>query len=147
MDSSNLVNREQAILLKKKMKEIKKQAKHLRVHVNTTPIDCLTIDNLTQGTIRNNKCYYSRSTITVDPFGNVMGCFHFNNFLLGNLKTMPFYAIWRNKKHRLFLHAQKKGDIKICHNCISGVHRNPTFLQTLYRMTYFKILKKGFDEP
>ena len=146
LDSSNLLTREQAYLLKKKMKNIRELAKKLRIKIVTQHIDALTIDNLTKGMIPNKKCYFCRYTVSIDPFGNVMGCFHFNNYILGNIKYVPFSLIWKNKNHRRFLKFQKKGKIKICNNCISGVHRNPTLLQSFYRATYFILKGKGFDE-
>lgn len=146
LGSSNLLSREQAHLLKKKMKTIRKLAKSSKMKIATKHIDVLTIDNLIQGTIPNKKCYFCRYTVTIGPFGNVMGCFHFNNYVLGNIKNVPFSLIWNNEKHRSFLKSQKKGEIKICKNCISGVHRNPTFFQSLYRKVYFSLKGKGFDE-
>jgi len=146
LGSSNLLSREQALLLKKKIKDIRELAKSPKMKIATQHIDALTIDNLTQGTVPNKKCYLCRYTVSIDPFGNVMGCFHFNNYLLGNIKKVPFSSIWNNKKHRSFLKFQKKGEINICKNCISGVHRNPTFFQSLYRKAYFSLKRKGFDD-
>jgi len=147
LGSSNLLSKEQAYLLKKKMKYIRELAKSLKIKITTQHIDTLTIENLTQGTVPNKKCYYCRYTVSIDPFGNVMGCFHFNNYQLGNIKNLPFSSIWNNNKHRSFLKFQKNGEIKICKNCISGVHRNPTFFQSLYRMAYLSLKGKGFDDP
>jgi MoaA/NifB/PqqE/SkfB family radical SAM enzyme len=147
LGSSNLLTLEQAHLLKKKIRDIRESANNIKIKITTQHIDTLTIDNLTQGTVPNKKCYYCRYTVSIDPFGNVMGCFHFNNYQLGNIRNIPFSAIWDNKKHRSFLNLQKKGEIKICKNCISGVHRNPTFFQSLYRMAYFSLKRKGFDDP
>ena len=146
LDSSNLLNREQAHLLKKKMRDIRELAKSSKMKILTQHIDVLTNYNFNQGNIPNKKCYYCRYTVTIGPFGNVMGCVHYNNYLLGNIKNAPFSSIWNNEKHRSFLKFQKKGEIKICKNCISGVHRNPTFFQSLYRKAYFSLKGKGFDE-
>jgi MoaA/NifB/PqqE/SkfB family radical SAM enzyme len=90
------------------MKDIRENAKSSKIKISTQHIDALTIDNLTQGTIPNKKCYYCRYTVSIDPYGNVMGCFHFNNFLLGNIKNATFSSIWNNKKHRNFLEFQKE---------------------------------------
>jgi hypothetical protein len=65
---------------------------------------------------------------------------------MGNIMNDSFSSIWNNKKHRIFLESQKEGKIKLCKNCISGVHRNPTFYQSFYRMMYLKLMGKGFDE-
>ena len=146
-DSSNLLSKEQAIFLKKKMKSVKALAKELDMIVITFNIDILTIDNLVNGTIPNKKCYFSRYTVAIDPFGNVMGCFHFNNYILGNIMKEPFSSIWKNKKHKVFLKSQKNGEIKLCRHCISGINRNLTFFQNSYRRLYINLMGKGFDEP
>lgn len=146
LSSSNLLCIEEAYLLKKKMKKIRDLSKKFKIKIVTSVIDTLTIDNLINGTIPNKKCYICRNWVTIDPFGNVMGCFHYNNFIYGNIKDVPFKSIWKNNKHLSFIEAQKKGKIKICQNCVSGVNRNATFDQTIYRLAYFNIKGKGFDE-
>lgn len=146
LNSSNLLCREEAYLLKKKMKKIRDLSKKFKIKIVTSVIDTLTIDNLINGTIPNKKCYICRNWVTIDPFGNVMGCFHYNNFIYGNIKDVPFKSIWKNNKHLSFIEAQKKGKIKICQNCVSGVNRNATSDQTIYRLAYFNIKGKGFDE-
>lgn len=147
LSSSILLNREQAYLLKKKIEEIKESAKKLKIKIYTSVIDSLSIVNLIDGTIPNKKCYLCRNWVTIDPFGNVMGCFHYNNYIFGNIKDLQFSSIWKNNKHFIFMDAQKKGEIKLCENCISGVNRNKTFDQSIYRLLYFNLIKKGFDSP
>jgi len=144
--SSNLLSREQAYLLKKKMKNVRELEKNLKMKIYTYVLDSLTIDNLTNGTIPNKKCYMCRYLVTIDPFGNVVSCFHYNNYILGNVKDLPFSSIWKNKKYHRFLKLQKEGGIKICENCVSGVKRNSTLCQNLYRNAYFILKGKGFDE-
>lgn len=146
LGKSNLLTREDAVLLKKKMNDIKKSSDNYSIVISTKHIDSLTIDDLVNGTIPNKKCYMCHSMITIDPFGNVLGCFHYNNFIYGNVKDFSFSDIWRNKKHISFLKSQRAGNIRICKNCISGVNRNASFYQSLYRSAYFNIFGKGFDE-
>ena len=147
LDESNLLNRQEAVLLKKKINEIKKTAVNYKFLVSTKHIDSLTIDDLINGIIPNKRCYICHSMVTIDPFGNVMGCLHYNNYLYGNLKDTPFAHIWKNRKHLIFLESQRSGKIKICNNCVSGVIRNATLHQTIYRSAYFKIKGEGLDSP
>ena len=147
LGKSNLLNRDEAILLKKKIKEIKELKNNFKLHISTIHIDSLTIDDLVNGTIPNKKCYMCHMTVTVDPYGNVMGCLHYNNFICGNIKDSSFSSVWRNNKHLSFLEAQRLGKIKICKNCISGVNRNVTMTHSIYRSAYFNLFGKGFDSP
>ena len=144
--SSNLLNLEQANLLKKKMKNIRELANNLKMKISTSVIDALTIENLVNGTIPNKKCYICRCLVTIDPFGNVICCTHYNNYFFGNIKKETLSSIRKNNKFRSFLNSQKKGKIKICENCVSGVNRNSTLFQTIYRDIYFRFEGKGFDE-
>lgn len=144
---SNLLNRQEAVLLKRKIKDIKKSAVNYEFLISTRHIDSLRINDLINGTIPNKKCYICHSMVTVDPFGNVMGCLHYNNYLYGNIADKPFKKIWNNRKHRIFMNYQSAGRIKICSNCISGVIRNSTLYQTILRSAYFKIKGKGLDSP
>ena len=64
---------------------------------------------------------------------------------MGNIMDSSVSSIWKGTKHKRFLKAFKKGDIKICENCISGVNRNPSFSQLLYSTAYLKFKRKGFD--
>ena len=75
-----------------------------------------------------------------------MGCFHYNNYILGNIKNDSYSSIWKNKKHLSFIKSQKKGEIKMCENCISGTSRNATLYQSVYRYLYFTLTGKGFDD-
>lgn len=134
---SSLLNRAQAVLLKKKINDIKKSADKYKLAISTRIIDSLTIDDLVNGTIQNKKCYMCCSAVTIDPYGNVMGCFHYNNYIVGNIMKTPLSSIWRNSKHQNFIKAQAKGHIKICKNCVTGVSRNATLFQSIYRSTYF----------
>jgi MoaA/NifB/PqqE/SkfB family radical SAM enzyme len=147
LDSSNLLTKEQAISLKKKMKSVRELAKNLNMIVTTFNIDILTIDNLTKGTIPNKKCYFCRYTITIDPFGNMIGCFHYNNYVIGNIMKEPIFSLWKNNKHQIFLKSQKNNEIKLCRHCISGINRNLTFFQNSYRKFYINVMGRGFDEP
>jgi MoaA/NifB/PqqE/SkfB family radical SAM enzyme len=145
LGASNLLNKDQAYLLKEKIKNINNSAKKSKIFINTKHIDTLTVENLVNGTVPNKRCYISRYIVTIDPFGNLLGCFHFNNYIFGNIMDNPFSSGWNNKKHNNFFKSQKKGEIKICENCISGVHRNPTIFQVIYRNIYFNLNKKGFE--
>jgi len=145
VSKSSLLNRDEAILLKKKINDIKKSIDKNNLIITTRHIDSLTVDDLVNGTVSNKKCYICHIMVTVDPFGSVMGCLHYNNFFYGNIKNESFSSIWRNKKHLSFLESQRTGKIKICKNCISGVNRNTTFGQSFYRSAYFNFIRKGFE--
>lgn len=142
---SLLLNREQAQLLKKKLKEIKAKAKNLKIRITTRNIDMLTVEDLYKGTFPHKRCYVCRYLISVDPYGNVIPCLFFNNYNLGNIRQGHIFKIWNNAKHRNFIKHVDKNGIAICKYCALSVERNPTFLQDI-KKGYFIFAKKGMDE-
>lgn len=144
-DSSLLLNREQARLLKRKLKSIKKMLGTMKVHITTRNIDILTIENLEKGTFPNRRCNVCRYLITVDPYGNIIPCPFFNTYSLGNISQNQIDDIWRNARHRNFIKYVDDGRIELCKYCVLGVERNSTFIQGLMK-GYFTLTKKGLDE-
>jgi MoaA/NifB/PqqE/SkfB family radical SAM enzyme len=135
---------DQAVLLKTKIANIKKEAKHLGIGASTKNIDILTVDNLVSGRFPNKKCYMIRYFVAVDPYGNIMGCPWFNNYHIGNFREQHMRSIWNNKKHRQFMRAQKRGEFDMCTNCIMGVQRNATLFEMIQKW-YMKMTKTGKD--
>jgi MoaA/NifB/PqqE/SkfB family radical SAM enzyme len=129
--ASYLLNSDQAILLKRKLASVKLLARQLRFRISTKNIDILTVSDLVNGRFPNKKCYITRYLISVDPYGNVMGCPFFNNYYIGNIQDESIKSIWKNQKHRKFVKLQKLGYFGICRNCIVGVQRNATFSESL----------------
>ena len=80
---SVLLNKGQAMTLKKTLREIRKRFITTKLEILTVNIDTLSIKDIYQGTINNKKCYMERREVTVDPYGNVAPCPFFNNYFLG----------------------------------------------------------------
>jgi len=130
-DSSVLLNKEDAIFLKDKIKEMNHQKVKEGPRVDTQKIDFLSREELVLGRFPNKKCYICRNIVHVDPYGNVLGCLHFNNYHLGNVRKQSLESIWRSEKHKHFIRHQNKNAIDICKFCSNGVQRNYTPLQSL----------------
>ncbi|MDP3024012.1 MAG: radical SAM protein [candidate division Zixibacteria bacterium] len=131
-DSSILVSSEEAEILKQKIKQIKEKAKKIdKFHVSAKNIDVLDIKSLKNGIFPHKRCYVCRYLISIDPYGNVMGCPFFSNYFLGNIKTEKFSSIWNNAKHRKFIRMQAQGKLEMCRYCIISVERNPTFWESI----------------
>jgi len=138
---SILLNEKEARYLKKKLQQIRKISIN-KPRINTTKIDFLSTKNLINGQFPNKKCYICRNIVTIDPYGNVIGCLHFNNYLIGNIKQTPLHLIWRDHKHLTFIKAQTEGRIDICKFCSNGVLRNYTPFQSLQSL-YYEAFKKA----
>ena len=133
-DDPILANKEEAAQLKNNIRAIKKMAKNAGLVIQINNIDCLSLENLSKGTIPHKKCYIERNEVTVDPYGNIVICPFITNFTLGNLVESTFLNIWNNEKHQLFRKAQNTGRLPMCRHCILGVQRNPGVLKSLQRI-------------
>jgi len=138
---SVLLSAEEARLLKKTLERIKKRFAR-KITIYTTNIDILSEQNLSEGTIPNSKCYVARNEVTVDPYGDVVGCLFINNYIYGSLLTEDFDSLWKSKKQRRFIEAQGKGEMKMCEHCILGAQRNPTFLRSMKRIYLSRVEPK-----
>ena len=144
-DPSLLLNTQQAMLLKNKIRDIKDTRKKYSVRIVTRNIDVLGLRELTSGCFPNKKCYICRYLITVDPFGNIIPCPFFNNYHLGKVPESPCNAVWGNQRHRQFIHAADTGKIAMCKYCILGVERNATILQEI-QQSYLTYRDRAIDE-
>ena len=123
-EQSLLLTREQALQLKDKLEALKRSPLARRIHLVTSNIDVLTVDELAQGVVHQKRCYICHTLITVDPFGNVLPCPFFDNYHLGNVREQPFSSIWNNTRHRRFRRLQSQGRFPMCRHCILSVERN-----------------------
>ncbi|MFA5100209.1 MAG: GNAT family N-acetyltransferase [Candidatus Omnitrophota bacterium] len=135
---SVLAGREEAVLLKDKIEKIKRNADR-SIHVVTKNIDCLTVEEMSQGRVPNKKCYMCRSLVVIDPYGNVLPCAFYNKYSLGNAASQSIGEIWKNKSHLEFIDFIDNKKPDICGHCIVGVERNPTVMQAIRKM----LLEKG----
>jgi Fe-coproporphyrin III synthase len=136
--SSVLANRQEAILIKDKIKSIK-AAWDNSIQLVTKNIDCLTADEMSQGVLPNKKCYMCRSLVVIDPYGNVLPCAFYNRYRLGNAATENIRTIWNNHNHREFINFIDRQKPDMCRHCIVGVERNPTIIQAVRKI----LLEKG----
>lgn len=136
-DESVLLSKEQAGILKEKLRKIKDHYLNKDLDILTINIDTLTEKNLYNGTILNKKCYVERTEVSIDPYGNVVACPFINNYFLGNILEEDFSKIWNNAAHLKFRHYQNSGKIALCNHCILGVQRNHSFSMALKRNLYY----------
>jgi len=137
-NGSHLLSIEEAKELKYIIKNIKKESQTMRVNCITRNIDDLTIYNMMKGEFPRRKCYMSHSLITLDPYGNILGCPFYNNYSIGNIKERKFSEIWNNDLHIYFKRIVNDKETKppMCNYCILAVERNPSFIGSFKRLFY-----------
>lgn len=144
-EKSIFLNRQQAIELKQKLRTMRAKSGKMKVYMNSRNVDVLSIEELTTGIFPVKKCYICRYLIIVDPYGNVIPCPFYNNYILGNVKDKHLKAIWNNEKHKQFIKFIDAGKSAICKHCILTIQRNLTLLQS-FRKHYFGFAKIALDE-
>jgi MoaA/NifB/PqqE/SkfB family radical SAM enzyme len=130
-DRSILVNEDQAKIVKAKVARMKEDVRRMKISLQCENIDKLTIGQMVSGFCDNRRCYITRTKLTIDPRGNVLGCSFFGNWILGNIRQQPLSEIWNNGKHKSFMKHFSRRDMKLCDHCIMGVQRNPTPIQNI----------------
>lgn len=129
--NSILASRDQAQIIKDKIKQMKIDARTMNISLQCENVDKLTIDQMAEGLCDNRRCYITRGKVTVDPRGNVVGCCNYGEWTLGNVRDEHLRDIWNNKKHKEFMKHFAHRDMKLCEHCIVGVQRNPTAYQNI----------------
>lgn len=128
---SILVDEEQARTIKSRIARMKQDVRHMKISLQCENMDKLTVGQMVTGMCDNRRCYITRSKITIDPYGNVLGCAFFDNWILGNIRNHSLEEVWNNDRHKRFMKHFARGDIKMCDYCILGVQRNPTVAQNV----------------
>jgi MoaA/NifB/PqqE/SkfB family radical SAM enzyme len=126
---SALVTEEQAYAVKERIELMKREAYGMRTVLVTDRIDKLTIENMVTGRFDNKRCYRIRFKVTIDPFGNVLACPFFSNWIVGTVHDERATKIWGNGKHKAFMRAFREGPLALCDHCVLGVQANPTLYQ------------------
>jgi MoaA/NifB/PqqE/SkfB family radical SAM enzyme len=132
---SILVDQTQAHMLRTKVRQLKKEARRMKINLMTENIDCLKVENLVAGEFGNKKCYIARFKVAIDPYGNILPCPFFGDYHLGNIKKEQIQQIWKNERHLSFVRNLIKIWPVFCRHCILGVQRNRTFWQLLQDRT------------
>lgn len=128
---SSFVTEEEAKTLKQWIEDKRKIARSTRVVFNAENVDALSVKQMGSGVVPWRRCYMCRTTMLVDPSGNVLCCPFFSKYSLGNLTSEPLGKIWGNARHRLFIHAQAQKKIAICKQCVLTIQRNPSLIGAL----------------
>ncbi len=140
--SSLLLSYSEAKKLKRVVRKVTRLYRNTGMVIYSLNIDTLSIKDLANGTVPMKKCYIERNEVTVDPYGNVIVCPFFSNYILGNLMENSLKKIWNSEKHLRFREKQNSGDLEICRHCIMMVERCYGIRKGLERIYYKRIREK-----
>jgi MoaA/NifB/PqqE/SkfB family radical SAM enzyme len=141
--SSALLDWEGAVRLKETIAGLK-TPKRFRsdLNIDTGKVDMMSKEEIVAGRYRHRRCYITRSWINMDPYGNMIGCPQYNNYLIGSVRDRPLPSLWRNQRHLDFMEARARGDFAICRFCSMGAGTNNTPWQKI-QSEYFRLARTG----
>ncbi|HUV60172.1 MAG TPA: radical SAM protein [Desulfatiglandales bacterium] len=132
---SHLLSKEQAMNLSKSIKRLRSKRSELPFYLTLSHLESFDTDTYTKGVFPLFPCNLCRTVITMTPYGEVVPCPMFSDFILGNLLEEDLCRIWGNDKHRKFLAKQCNGEFAICRKCnMSHFYPGPT--ETFHQIFY-----------
>ncbi len=135
---SNLVRKETVSVLRHQLGlarryERPKDSPEGRFRVNTINTDVLTDSDVVNGTIPGRRCFIERAEIVIDPYGNIVPCFFFDTYSMGNVRDGALRRSLETPERGRFRSYREHGQLKMCNHCIHTVVRNRTAVDTIKR--------------
>jgi radical SAM protein with 4Fe4S-binding SPASM domain len=94
--------------------------------VSTVSIDVLSDDDLVHGTVPGRRCFVDHNEIVIDPYGNVVPCFFFDTYSVGDVRNGALDGSLETPERREFRTFRDHGKLEMCKYCIHSVVRNRT---------------------
>lgn len=104
-----------------------------QVEVCTTSIDVLSDADLVNGTVPYRRCFMERIELVIDPYGNIVPCCFFDNYVVGNVRNGDLDRSWETPARGRFRAYRNAHRLAACEHCIHSVDRNCTLLDTIRR--------------
>ena len=144
--TTHLLSEEQAHFLKRTLKRLRQPKSTIPFYLGLSHVEPLHVETFTQGIFPPFPCHICRTVVTLTPYGEVVPCPFFTDFVLGNLNDEnSLDSIWGNEKHRRFLRKQRSGAFAVCRKC-SMRHFYPglreTFRQVFYPYLYAPFMNR-----
>jgi len=133
LDASLILNKKDFPGLLKKIENMRKQGDELKISVWISPDMSFLDSNIVQyerGVL--GKCYITRNSLIINPYGEIIPCPFLENYSYGSVKEKILREIWDNPRHRLLMGRLKQG-FRICGYCRSHFAHNLGIGQLLRR--------------
>lgn len=116
--------------------------KHLPMSTDITNLRGLAHENLTHLTYPHQTCVFATTQVVISPYGEVLPCLYFKDYVLGNLTEQNLAEVWGNGLHRQFCRQQQKQDMPLCDQCsIKFYHK--TFIPSVKDVARAAVDKLG----
>jgi radical SAM protein with 4Fe4S-binding SPASM domain len=63
------------------------------------------------------RCYFMRTILIINPFGDAYPCPHIDKYLTGNVRELGVKGVWQNERHRRAIGGLRKGMYPVCSSC------------------------------
>jgi len=62
-------------------------------------------------------CYFMRSVLIINPFGDAYPCPHLDAYVTGNVCEVGVKGVWQNERHRKVIDGLREGMYPVCASC------------------------------
>ena len=116
--TSHRLSREEARELKSMLRDLRARSKeYAPMAIKTETIEHLDIAALSTQYFPYQKCLPCTNMIVLSPYGEVMPCPYFGNYVLGNLSESRLGEVWGSEKHTRFVQVQRRRELPVCDQC------------------------------
>jgi radical SAM protein with 4Fe4S-binding SPASM domain len=96
---------------------LREELKKLPVNFYTKLMAYFKNVDLKTGLMPLKKCYFTRSFIMLDPYGNVFPCTNLDSYKMGNVRNQSLSAIWKGEKYEGLRGKLSQGLLPLCAYC------------------------------
>jgi radical SAM protein with 4Fe4S-binding SPASM domain len=94
------------------------------MEIDMSNVEHLSGENFADLKYPPQTCQFCTTQMVLSPYGEVMPCLYFNNYVLGNLVDQMPGDVWGTLRHKLFCKTQRDRRIPVCDYCsIKPDHR------------------------
>ncbi|RME78750.1 MAG: radical SAM protein [Planctomycetota bacterium] len=134
--SPRFIPRNGSLLLSgEQIKELREALKQVDSSIYVKMLHSLSDEELAKGYFPVKKCYSTRDTIIINPFGDVYLCPNIDRYVIGNIREEPLEKIWGNEKHMKLVRHLSKNLFEVCRSCCSHLHNMTPF--QLFKIAFF----------
>lgn len=91
-------------------------------------------EDLRRGIMPLMKCYFTRSFVMIDPYGNVFPCTNLDSYRMGNVRSQTLSDIWGSEKYERLRETLFRRLLPLCASCCHCAD-NLSFMQLVRIVT------------
>lgn len=111
----------------------------------TIDTDVLSDAQLVKGTIPWRRCFVERTAAVINPYGNIVPCCFFDDYVVGNVRNGDLDRSWETPKRVRFRACRESGGLEMCKHCSVSIVRNRS-MSDVIRRAYIENIVDPLDQ-